>query len=778
MDDHTLEALGWPRIRELLVGFCTTDCGRELALALLPSSEQATVATALARLTAVIELPEEPPLAEVSDTRPLLAVLRVQGVLSGPELLKVLRTCRGLRRCSEFLRRHRAVLAAIDDLVRAMPSLIDLETTLSNALDDNGDVLDSASTELATIRSSLRRKRANLVKELERIVSEHPDWFSGGVALRGERLVLPLRHEHRARVRGVVHGSSGTGQTLYVEPLTLVNDGNEFQELKDAEDEEVARILRGLSRSVAAEADRLTTALAAVAELDLLVAKRRFAVRFDCRRPEIAADGSIEIVDGRHPLLEHKGVAVVPLCFRFPDDASVVLISGPNAGGKTVVLKTLGLFSLMLGSGMYLPARTGTKLPVFGAVFADIGDEQSLDTGLSSFTAHIGRLKEILKRAESSSLVLIDEIGASTAPEEGAALASAVLEVLRDRGVRSVVTTHFGALKVSVQDQPGMVNAAMEWGTTRRQDGKQSYGPTYRLRMGFPGESSAFEIAAAAGMPDTVLERARQRIGHEWFDLAAKLRALDEELTRAQAARRLAEQELASARQSRHELEEKVASAKRALAAEHERMRSEQEHFLLAKRREIENLVRQIKEQQADRDSVVAAKRAVEDGLRAIASAGEPANTESGENDKIAVGDSVWSRMLQRQGVVVELDSETADVVFGQIRMQLRRTDLTPVPKSSTVSLEPAAGDDSYSFDPHLKIIGMTRDDAEIAVRRFLDDAAVCGARELWVLHGKGAGVLRRMVWQLCRADGRVEEVRLAEPAQGGRGVSVIRLRA
>ncbi|MEI7903772.1 MAG: hypothetical protein WCK89_26330, partial [bacterium] len=347
-----------------------------------------------------------------------------------------------------------------------------LEREIDDAIDEAGAVRDSATPELAGIRRRLRNMRNALVKRLERMAADNPAWFGGAATVKGGRFVLPLLLEHRTGVPGVIHGSSGSGSTLFVEPLATVSDGNELQELQDAEAEEVARILRALSRLVAEHVPELSMAMDAAGMLDLLVAKRRFAVRFDCRRPEPAEGGILELAKARHPLLLHRKVSVVPLDIRFPDTALVVLISGPNAGGKTVVLKTLGLLALMFNAGMYVPAASGTRLPVFKQVFADIGDEQSLDSDLSSFTAHVGRLKEILDRADAESLVLIDEIGSSTAPEEGAALAVAVLEALRDRGVKSVVTTHFGALKMFAQDEPGMANAAMEWGMGEGEKGK------------------------------------------------------------------------------------------------------------------------------------------------------------------------------------------------------------------------------------------------------------------------------------------------------------------
>jgi DNA mismatch repair protein MutS2 len=467
----------------------------------------------------------------------------------------------------------------------------------------------------------------------------------------------------------------------------------------------------------------------------------------------------------------------------FPDEAQVVLISGPNAGGKTVVLKTVGLLALMFNAGMYLPAASGTRMPVFGKVFADIGDEQSLDSDLSSFTAHVGRLKEILDRADAESLVLIDEIGSSTAPEEGAALAVAVLEALRDRGVKSVVTTHFGALKVFAQDEPGMANAAMEWGMEEGEKGKGEMakgrgGPTYRLKMGFPGESSAFEIAAGAGLPAKIIERARTRIGREWLDMGAKLRSLDDELHKARVARSAAELEQRRAATLRQDYDARLGEARLEAKAARERLRAEEDRFLREKRREIENLVRQIKEQKASHESVVAAKQYVEQALAQVATESEEPELPGPAPEGLKPGDSVESHTFRRQGVVVETGENRATVAFGQIKVELAVADLRLVEPAEVKQEPELVSAEPYNFDTRLSVRGMSREEADDAVMKFLDEARMVGSAELTIVHGKGGGVLRRALWDMLRKDSRVEAYSLAEAAAGGSGVTVVKLKS
>jgi DNA mismatch repair protein MutS2 len=791
LDSHTLEVLGFTRVREILAGLCSTDMGRERALALEPVTDAQQVTAELDRLDEVVTLGDEPPLAEVKDVRPLLDQLRASGLLTGEELLRVRLACTGIRKCREFFQNQRQDVVKVGPLVHGLVPQPLLERGIDAAIDEAGAVRDSASPELADIRRRLRGLRNALVRKLERMATDNPGWFGGIPTVRGGRFVLPLLLEHRAGVAGVIHGSSGSGQTLFVEPLSLVSDGNELQELQDAEAEEVARILRDLSRLVAQHVPELTSALVVAGALDVLVAKRRFAARFDCRRATPSSDGGLELVRARHPLLLYRKVNVVPLDMRFPDAAQVVLISGPNAGGKTVVLKTAGLLVLMFNAGMYVPAASGTRMPVFKKVFADIGDEQSLDSDLSSFTAHVGRLKEILDKADAESLVLIDEIGASTAPEEGAALAVAVLEALRDRGVKSIVTTHFGALKVFAQDEPGMANAAMEWGQSQDSrsqksecrmqnaevaDGRKA-GPTYRLKMGFPGESSAFEIAAGAGLPAGVIERARTRVGREWLDLGAKLRSLDEELHKAKVARSAAELEQRQAAKLRQDYDGRMREARQEAKDSKERLRAEEDRFLREKRREIENLVRQIREQKASHESVVAAKQHVEQALAEVSSEPEELELPGSAPEGLKPGDNVESHTFRRQGVVVETSENRATVAFGQIKVELAVADLRLV-ESAEVKQEPErVSAEPYNFDTRLSVRGMSREEADDAVTKFLDEARMVGSAELTIVHGKGGGVLRRALWDRLRRDSRVEALNLAEAAAGGSGVTVVKLK-
>ncbi|MEO0070509.1 MAG: endonuclease MutS2 [candidate division WOR-3 bacterium] len=785
MDKETLNALDFPRLKEILVNFCTTELGREKAQQLMPNLTPAEAKLELDRLEEVLELNQEPPLSGIVDIRTLITQARVGRVLTPGELLKVYATCTGLRASEEFFRRYKKDQRALrgkkeptangrqpneesdlGSLVNDIVSFPELEQEIKRVIDESGMVRDTASPRLAEVRSELKERRNQLVAQLERMIETNPDWFEGPVMVRRERFVLPVKLPEKNRVPGVVHSVSDTGQTVFIEPLTTIPEQNRLQELRDAEKEEINRLLRDLSAKVATFETELSRALDRVAALDLLIAKRRLAIKFNCHKPIITDEGKIELVQARHPLLLLHKQEVVPLDLRFPDGVNVVIVSGPNAGGKTVVLKTLGLCSLLLKAGMFVPAASGTKLPFFEKIFADIGDEQSLEADMSSFTAHLKRLKEILLEADGRSLVLIDEIGAATAPEEGAALAIAVLEELRNRQISTVATTHFNTLKLFARNEPGMVNAAMEFQNR----------PTYRLIMGVPGESSAFEIAESLGFPAQLLARAKMRLGKEWLDLSAKLRTLDKKLQEVEKERGELRTERSRVEQLAKEYQTKLGEFEIWRKEQMAHLHEEEERFLKETRRQVENLIRELREEKANHKSIVRAKRYIEERLSQLSK--EPISQQPAmTGESLAIGDVVESRLFHRQGQIIELKGNRAVVAFGNIKTELDIRDLNPAVSPQPTANRGQPNEEQYEFIPRLNVRGMTKEDAVNALNRFLEEATIARVNELSILHGKGTGALRSIIWRRLKQDKRVMEVRFAEPAEGGMGVTLVRLR-
>lgn len=765
MDRRSLQLLDFWRLRELLAFYCSTGLGRKLALELEPLNDQKAIEQEFNRLEEILAIEEEPPLAGLEDISGFLQQAAAGGVMTGRDLLRVRAACEVIRACHDFFRRHSGQLKAMTELVNGLGRWPELESEISWAIDEAGEVRDAATPELQRIRAEIRRRRNELIHRLEETIGARPAWFAGPVMMKGDRLVVPLRQEMRGQLAGVVHGTSASGHTLFVEPLQTVAEQNEVQELRDAELKEQARILRRLSTLVGEHEPVLAAALRAAAAIDLVVAKKRFSRRFGCTRPVITEEGVLELAKARHPLLLSRGIEVIPLDLFLSKEVNVLLISGPNAGGKTVALKTVGLLCLMALSGMFVPAAAA-RLPMFDNVLADIGDEQSLDRDLSSFTAHLLRLKEFVGLAGRRTLVVIDEIGASTDPEEGAALAIAVLEALRDAGAVCLATTHFGALKLFVRDEQGMMNAAMEYRNR----------PTYRLVMGMLGESSAFEVAEQAGLPAWLLERARRRLSSDWLDVREKLRSLAHEYEQTEQNRQRAAATLKCAEQLRRDYEARLAEFNRWRATEESKVRAAGERLLRETRREIENLVRQIRERKADRQSIVEAKRLIEERLAELK---VESGTTQGEKGMtvLPVGAVVKSRRFARQGTVVGVEGEQVVVAFGSIRMVLDPADLelTGVAERSESA---SSLDEPFQFDPRLDVRGLDRQDAVDAVCRFLDDARASGVSKVTIVHGRGTGVLRRTLWERLRRDRRVERLVLAEPEDGGMGATWVWIRS
>ncbi len=762
LDNETLKALDFFRIRELLVELCSTELGVEQANRLAPVLTQNEVENDFDRLEEISALESEPPLSGVKDIRSLLSQAEAGGVLTVSELLLIRKVCERLAECQHFFRHYQDSLKALKSVVDRISAVPELQRALVSAIDDSGAIRDTASPRLYAVRSELRKRRNQLVERLERMIETCPERFSATVMVRRERFVLPVKIEIKGQIPGVVHSVSATGQTVFIEPLETIPEQNRLQELRDEEKEELKLIRRALSADIARFGHRLARGIAAVGELDLLMAKSRFARRFECVRPMISADGRLELVGARHPLLLIHRPDVVPLDFYLPDQTRVVVISGPNAGGKTVTLKTIGLCCLLLRCGMFVPARSGTKLPWFNEIFADIGDEQSLEADRSSFTAHLIRMKEILQRADTRSLILIDEIGAATAPEEGSALAIAVLEELRDCQVCTVATTHFNSLKVFVQNEPGMVNAGMEF----------KNGPTYRLILGLAGDSSALEIAERSGFPDKIIRRARERMGKDWFDLKRKLVTLDQQLRAAELARDEAERVKAQAERRVVDYEQKLKEFENWQKQERQRFLDEQEQELRGLRSEIMRIVREVRKRKADREMVVSAQKFVDTQQVRVA---QELMSVSGPVTNFAVGDIVESTVFHGQGRVVENLGDRTKVELGNIKLEVDVKTLRLVARKGE-PIRPVVVAD-FDFVPRLVIRGMTKEEAGLAVDRFLSEAMAAGAQDLSILHGKGTGTLRQMLWQRLRRDPRVAEIRFAEPAQGGMGVTLVKLR-
>jgi len=778
MRDHDLHVLEWPKILERLAAFTAFAWSAEKARALRPSSDPATVQARLAETEEArrwLALEPDLDLGGVSDLRPALEAAERGAALPPRELLAVRDTLRAARRIRRRLRPRAEAFPHLARHAERMQEFPDLEAEIERCLDEAGEVKDDASPALRALRAEIRRLTQEIQARLQSYLTDPryaPYLQEPLITLRGGRFVIPVRAEHKGKIPGLVHDTSASGATLFVEPLPIVELGNRLRALQAQEEKEVARILAALSAAVGARAGEIRQTLEALADLDLALAKARYAIALRAERPEIApwpeepperrSLSPLWLRQARHPLLDPQRAVPIDVT---PDPSTFMLVlTGPNTGGKTVTLKTVGLLAIMAQSGLHIPAAEGSRLPVFDGIYADIGDEQSIEQNLSTFSAHLLNILGFLESATARSLVLLDELGAGTDPMEGAALARAILEHFHARRTTTLVATHFPELKLWAQTTPGAANASMEFDP-------ETLAPTYRLRIGLPGRSNAFLIARRLGMPEALIARAQGYVSPQ----ARRLEALlaEAERLRDEAARAYAEAE--QARAAAQALEAAWRARLAQIEAEQERMRREAraqiEAWLREAREEIERIRRPLRA--AHQAEVEAARRrlaALQARLRETVA--PPAETPP--EPPFAVGDRVWVRPLQMEGEILSLEGEEADVQVGRWRLRMALADLErrEGPRPPPPAPAPAAGARPSPVPLDLDLRGMRVEEALPALEKFLDEAFLAGMPFVRIIHGKGTGALRRAVRERLKAHPHVEGL---EPTPDD-GATVVRL--
>ncbi|MGB9887273.1 MAG: endonuclease MutS2 [Moorellales bacterium] len=781
----TLDLLEFPKIRQMLAGHCDTPVGRELALRLMPATEASGVSDSLeetAEADEILRRYGSPSLGGVHDLRPLLERVRVGAVLGGEELWRVWATLAAIRGLERFTERLRGQFPRWQAQARILHSFPELEARLASSLSPEGEVLDGASARLAQIRREKRVLEGKIREKLENLLRDpgtQKILQDLVITQRHDRYVLPVKQEYRHRFPGIVHGQSASGATLFIEPLAVVELNNRLRVMEDREQEEVAAILARLSEAVGRVAPELEQSLSALGRLDLFLAKARLARQQNAVRPRLNAEGVIRLVGARHPLLPAD--RVVPIDIDLGEDYDVLVVTGPNTGGKTVSLKTVGLLQLMAQAGLFLPVAPGSEVAVFAGIHADIGDEQSIEQSLSTFSSHMGNIVNILRHLELPALVLLDEIGAGTDPAEGAALAQAILEHLRERGAKVMVTTHLGELKLYAHQTPRVANAAVEFDSARLV-------PTYRLRVGLPGRSNALEIAEKLGMPASILRQARGLLGRErqeWEHILAELeRARREyERLRDEAARRAQE----------------LLEAQRELERERSQFEEKRQAVLTQARREAQALVRRTEAEvkavwrefrsRLDEEGRRAADRALQAAKHSLPVLAPPEEVEPSFTGRpltrVELGQWVWVPRLKQKGQVTGLGGEgEATVMVGSLRLQLPVSELEVVTeaqgdsaagrkaKKGSVSVVAA----TREVPPSIMVRGLTTDEALAQVDKYLDEAILAGLSSVTVIHGKGEGILRAAIHRFLADHPHVKSFRLGGPGEGGLGVTVVNL--
>jgi DNA mismatch repair protein MutS2 len=833
MNEQAFATLEYEDLRALVRRHAQTPMGRARADALAPLSSREEVRRALRAVSECAELRSRGvrwSFGELADPAEALARLRIEGTLLEPlTLLEIARLCEQAADARASVQAEREAAPLLWETVAELPrTLPGLSARVTSKILPSGELDDRASPELARVRADIVRLRSTITRSLEALMRRSEEAIQDElVTLRNDRFVIPVRSDHRGRVKGVAHGSSSSGATVFVEPLETIEANNELQALRETEEREVTRILFTLSEELRAELPAIELAASAVAELDFVNAKAALAARLRAVEPAIDEANTLELIEARHPLLEEnlreQNLEVVPISLRLDAGRPVMVISGANAGGKTVVLKTAGLLSLMALSGLHVPAREA-RVPLYASVLADIGDRQSLAANLSTFTSHVANIRRMIDFCEPPALVLLDEVGTGTDPEEGSALGVAVVDHFRRAcGAHVIATTHYSGLKMYAANEEGVTNASVEFDERTLQ-------PTYRLLVGVAGSSAGIEIARRFRLPDEVIESARSRVGEQSLAAGEYLRRIQREAEEAEAQRRALEEErravadkyasldAAAERRERERQAEFAKTLERAVAdferearelyskiedrAQRLRVEREAERRAAELRREAQKVRTQARAAAA-RTSDGARGAGEQSGVRVVRHAREDEATtvspssstdEAVEQREIAVGDEVRLRTLGMKGTVERIREGEAEVRAGSLHFREKLSNLellAPAPKKereddtlagrlrqmqqrgTEVKLKHAR----EGADAELNLIGRTTDEARDETDRFLDEAYLNGHTHVRIIHGHGTGALRRAVADLLRTHPHVERFDLAPENQGGAGATVVELK-
>ena len=810
MDEKSLQILEFFKILEQLSEYTSFAVSAEKALHLRPTADLETARMwqeETAEAAHLLAIQVDLTIGGARDILVAVDLARHGGVLSAADLLDVkytLISARTLARTFERLQLQYPRLAAIAGRLAPPYGVID---AISRAISERGDILDSASERLRSIRRDLQTANERLLSKMQRLVSDPknaPYLQEALITQRDGRYVLPLRAEFKGRIRAIVHDQSSSGATLFIEPLSVVDLNNECRELELQERDEVHRILGELSHQVGSQSDIILQTLDAIADLDLVLAKARYAEALAAVQPRLHPlqptrlpgkeglgrhPGSvIRLYQARHPLLDQR--TVVPIDVELDAQTYAMVITGPNTGGKTVTLKTIGLLALMAQAGLHIPAHSGSELSVFASVFADIGDEQSIEQSLSTFSGHITNIIRILNQADERSLVIIDELGAGTDPQEGAALARALLSFLLQRGVTTLVTTHHPELKTFAHATPGAVNASVEFDL-------ETLRPTFHLTVGLPGRSNALAIARRLGLPDEIIQSAREEISPQELQADNLLNEIYQQRDLARQARSTAEQARQDLEKARQELLTRLDQIEEERRKILEEARNQAETELQKLQEELRSLRRRMTRKGLPVDEI----KEIETQAEAVEEAVEKPIEQTIlkgmviASKELRLGDKVKVRSLNSRGVVTWLGEEDVEVQIGGLRVRTRRVDVEaprllmdePPPKENLLRslLPPSAlrpkekqAADVLTPSPgiELDLRGQRGEDALEALERYLDAAYLAGLPFARIIHGKGTGRLRQVVRQALSKHPHVQSFESGAEKEGGDGVTIARL--
>ena len=783
MQKRTLRVLEFTKIREQLADLAVTEMGREICLALEPETNLEEVRAAQKETeesTVVIQYLGSSPLSAFADVRSSLSLAEKGATLSPKALLEVATMLRVSRNVRDALVTDRETTPELTRMGSGLSDGRRIELDITDAILSEDEIADHASSALADIRRHLRGATDRIKEKLNQMV--HSPNFQKYmqdpiITVRNGRYVIPVRAEFRAQVPGLVHDQSGSGATLFIEPMAAVEMGNELKQWELKERQEIERILASLSAEIAPVAQTLREDVETLARLDFIFAKGLLSRSMHAVSPKLNKDGYINIIRGRHPLIDPD--KVVPSSLWLGKEFTELIITGPNTGGKTVTLKTVGLFTLMAQAGLQVPADLGTEMAVFEQVFADIGDEQSIEQSLSTFSGHMTNIVTIMKEVTPNDLVLFDELGAGTDPTEGAALAQSILTRLLHIKVRTIATTHYSELKAFALSTKGVENASVEFNV-------ETLRPTYRLSIGVPGKSNAFEISRRLGLPENLIEAARQTLSSDSI-------RFEDVIANAEYHRQVAERERQLAEDAAKEtvrLRDEAEKLRREMEEKRETMmrksREDARRLMENTRRESEAILsdlRRLRKSAGTEADVNGVRKRLDKDMDELAEGLKTNQEDASQAPKtVNPGDRVKILTINQEGTVLSKPDDKGDVQlqagimkFKANLSQLRLLKKTEEKQKTSVMAKTGAMERTVRMECDVR--GMTLDEAILTVDQYLDAAIMAGMGEVSIIHGKGTGVLRSGIQQELRRHPHVKKQRLGIYGEGEDGVTIVTLK-
>ena len=786
--EKSLTTLELPAVLEMLSQQAVGETAKEQALCLTPSGDRAEVKRRLDETTAaktMMVVRGSPSFSGVKDVRPSLARADLGGALNTRELLDIARVLQCARLVRGYIADDTVGKTPIDYLFYALHANKFLEEKINTSIVGEDEIADGASHELASIRRQMRAAASRARDALQKIISS-PSYAKALqepiITMRSDRFVVPVKADHKGAVPGLVHDVSASGMTLFIEPMAAVKANNELRELAAKEKLEIERILAELSAECAQHRDDIDSDYQVLVQLDLIFAKAKLSYKLDCQEASLEGEG-IVLHRARHPLLDQA--RAVPIDVELGDSFDTLVITGPNTGGKTVSLKTIGLLSAMNQCGLHIPAADGSCLPVFSHILADIGDEQSIEQNLSTFSAHMTNIVSILSECDERSLILFDELGAGTDPTEGAALAISIIEYARQKGAMIAATTHYAELKVYATNEKGVQNASCEFDV-------ETLRPTYHLLVGIPGKSNAFAISRRLGLGEDIIEDAKKRVGTENASFEATIEKLEQtrrllEKDRNEAALKLrqAEESAKKAAFLKAELEVRLEKADQKSRREAERIIAEARATAEETFAQLDEMKKHANEEE-DAQRINQARSELRRRLNRSAEALRPA-PEPVEDKKSArpvkVGDTVQIKSMGMKATVTEISSDRILTLRAGIMNVTAREDEVlliegkTAPDKKTVSANSSAQLRLMRVEPQIDLRGMEAIEAVTAAERYIDSAVMAKLSTVTIIHGKGTGALRAAVQQMLRRNKAVKSFRLGRYGEGETGVTVVELK-